>query len=146
MLFRSVYRRPSSDQRQFIDSLERFLSPLRYQKHLIVGDINNDILKPDSDFYTDIHQLYNYQNILNIPTRVSPSSSTCIDHILCNFDDFRINSGTLQTAISDHYGIFAVFENSTNPARVGAKCFRNFKFNENDIQKVFSTVEWTECV
>lgn len=139
-----VYRRPSADQRQFIDSLERFLSPLRYQKHLIVGDINIDILKPDSDFYTDIHQLYNYQNILNIPTRVSPSSSTCIDHILCNFDDFRINSGTLQTAISDHYGIFAVFENSTNPARVGAKCFRNLKFNENDIQKVFSTVEWTE--
>lgn len=107
----SIYRTPASDTGEFVDSLSLHLHHMQHKKHIVIGDINIDLLKTDSLFYSDSTSIYNYQNLISIPTRVSDFSSTCIDHILINFDEHELETGTLQIDLTDHFPVFVVLNN-----------------------------------
>ena len=52
----------------------------------------------------------NYTPLIDIPTRVTPTSATCLDHIYVNFAE-NFFTGVLQTNISDHYATFCCIPN-----------------------------------
>ncbi len=95
---------------------------------MVVGDINSDFAKPVPDFNTRRLQLscslYQLDQLITEPTRVTRTSATLIDLFFTNNPENISNSGVIHLGISDHSMIFAVknitvpkFRNSTREVR-----------------------------
>ena len=50
-------------------------------------------------------------HIINVPTRVTKSSATLVDHTLTNSLNSNITPGVIRYDISDHFPIYAIFSN-----------------------------------
>ena len=109
-------RPPSSSLSAF--NLE-FCSVLsRFSNNCIVmGDFNVDIC---SDYrfssvcdLVDKFSAEGYNSLIDIPTRVTRNSSTCIDHIYVK-TLLPNKSGVTKTSVSDHYPIFCCLPNINN--------------------------------
>ena len=102
-----IYRQPSADLGDFLHDLER-LTSTSSGHHIITGDFNIDFLDDQASIdYKNILSPYAFQNVINIPTRISTSKSSCLDHILMSFSPHDIvKSGTIQCDLSDHLPTF----------------------------------------
>ena len=103
-----IYRPPNSDIDIFFDRFEMLLDLVfsENKQCIITGDFNIDTLVDSvhCNQLNDILQSYCYTNIVDEPTRVQGSSSTCLDHCYTNSKhnvQIKINKNTL----SDHYGL-----------------------------------------
>ena len=50
--------------------------------------------------------MYALEQLISKPTRISSSSSSLIDHIVCNTSEKICQSGVIDVGISDHFAIF----------------------------------------
>ena len=69
------------------------------------GDLNLDIIDPnnlESEFINLMFLFLNYSQLFTLPTRVTPTSSRCIDP----FCQGRIDSGIISHNVTDHYATF----------------------------------------
>ena len=77
-----------------------------------MGDINCDILKPQLDSHSRelefLSSLYQFDQIINCPTRVTKTSAIAIDLIFTNRAEIILKAGTDDFGISDHSLIFAI--------------------------------------
>lgn len=84
-LVTAIYRPPETCALAFINSFEPFLKSSKndVDHHIIVGDINVDILseKSISRDYLNMLSANGYLSYINDYTRVSDDSKTCLDHI-----------------------------------------------------------------
>lgn len=110
----AVYRLPSTDIRIFLNEVESFLlrSVANDSLYIFVGDINLNLLDEfdnNVNLYLNLMATHGFLSYINKPTRVTHSSSTCIDHffIKSNVHNSQINISPkiLQTDITDHYAI-----------------------------------------
>lgn len=106
----AIYRSPSLNVFDFINSLDSVLTNMDKNKNIImVGDINLNILEDgnESNEYLSVMHLNGFKSFINKPTRESGESSTCIDHIFYKNFNANNNGGIiatiLKTAITDHY-------------------------------------------
>ena len=115
-----IYRHPGHNHKQFSKNLCNTLEILnsRKQNYVIVGDINLDSQK-----YNVASNITEYINLLNSlgcnlfvdkPTRISGSSSSCIDHVYSNLAVDSIESQILCTDISDHFSIISKVDFAVN--------------------------------
>ena len=85
---------------------------LENKELMIVGDINCDFVKPIPDSHTRRLQLscslYQLDQLITEPTRLTKRSATLIDLFLTNKPENISNSGVIHRGISDHSMIFAV--------------------------------------
>ena len=75
--------------------------------YIIVGDFNIDLLKynlvtPVTDYVNSLHSMGCNVSV-DLPTRVTCNSSTCIDHVYSNFDSDTLDNNVLVSDVSDHY-------------------------------------------
>ena len=94
--------------------------------------------------------LYNLEQLIKKPTRVTNTSSTLIDLIFTNQPNNISSSGVIDLGMSDHNLIYAV-KNMTMPKyRQTCLRVRNYKrFNDNDFIQDLSRIPWniiTQCV
>ena len=110
-------------------------------KVFLVGDFNLNIKPlPDSKFpdrhaskYLDVLISNGYYPLFNVPTRVTDSSSTIIDHIVTNDHTHNILPGVIKTDLTDHYPIFCTISNLTLKKFHKPTFRRDFSmFNAND--------------
>ena len=107
-----VYRPPCCQNFSTFENVMEDILKLtsRTKKHVIVcGDFNVDILKADN--YTvrilSLFQSFNLNHVFLEPTRVTSTSSTCIDNFVCNSD---YTSKLIINALpSDHSGLEVIF-------------------------------------
>src|SRR3989442_991414 len=111
-----LYRHPNSFISEFCQLMDIAMSKLNKSKHpcICLGDTNVDLLKFNVSSavrdYIDCLISNNFLPTLLLPTRVTRSSSTLIDHI--SFFDpgqsvgNKIHSGSIICDISDHYPNF----------------------------------------
>lgn len=115
-----LYRPPHKHKAQLdcffktLDDILKFLR-LRFPKHKLIvsGDFNINILSfgEDRNNLLSILQSYNLNiHILN-PTRIGPTSSTCIDNIISDIDISLCNSIVFETGLSDHLAQYVCFSN-----------------------------------
>lgn len=99
-----VYRAPNQKLSAFMYHFERLLEHVNAlnQKTVICGDFNIDTLKDCHSDYYHMMSSYGFHNVISAPTRVTPTSSSCIDHILCNFDTEGSWCAIYDATISDH--------------------------------------------
>ena len=89
-----------------MQAIEHLLMFLRNLKHdtILRGDFNIDTIK-DSKEKLDFENLllaYDFKQQKSDPSRVTPTSATCIDHISISY---QMNTETIKTTISDHYTV-----------------------------------------
>ena len=111
-----VYRPPrSSDGFQTLDRFNSMFPDLLHslsptQHNLIVGDFNVDLLNQEtSNSETNFKEIFAslfYLPLINVPTRETNETSTCIDNIFTNRLD-PTYSGSLSCNISNHHAIFS---------------------------------------
>ena len=87
---------------------------LELSSHIIlIGDINEDQLNLNNHKFRDILMLNDMENVINVPTRVSPHSRTLLDPIALTKNIHNLHSGIYETDknISDHYGTYTYIKN-----------------------------------
>ena len=91
----TIYRHPSSNTKDFIEFFNDILSELTALKvyYFILGDININIIASSSREATDYLNMLNSNSvasIINIPTRVTKTTSSTLDHILTNENRYTL--------------------------------------------------------
>ena len=106
----ACYKPPRLSINDSINDLQSIISNINIDSETyILGDLNinyNDVSSPAVKNYRDVLLLHNFHQLISTPTRVTTTTSTVIDHILCNSKEHVCQSGTLDLGISDHMVIF----------------------------------------
>lgn len=105
-----LYRSPQVDTQLFIQNLRQYLERHAHDSnHIIVGDININILQPDrygEEYMTMLYE-FGFISTINEHTRVQGQSKSCIDHIFIktNIHIGRICPAVLSDDMTDHYPV-----------------------------------------
>ena len=142
-IFCVIYRPNTLKLTQFLQQIEDlllFLKSLKYESFLL-GDFNIDTLKDETNNnrYENILNAYDLAVQNSEPTKVTPTSKTCLDHFLSASSTDTI---TPKTTISDHFTILGKIPlkyhktNETFRPRVMTRDLRIIK-NENALNLYF---------
>jgi hypothetical protein len=156
VLFGVFYRSPKhSCLSQFNQCLLALLNDLtRENKHIIlVGDFNINLLNFNENSkirdFLDLHLSNNLVPQITVPTRVTDSSATLIDHIYTNLDNDKLTAGTLLTDITDHHCNFLLINKWKNDPNKEPKYITYRKFNESNIESLnnaLSNTDWSSVL
>ena len=142
------YRPPNSSTNLF-DDFETFLNSCDLENHelLIMGDLNCDISKFPLDFNARklqlLSSLYQLNQLIDEPTRVTSTSATLIDLIFTNKKQNIMQTGVVHIGISDHSLIYVVRKFCLPKSRESTKYVRNFKnFDAEDFRRDISQIPW----
>ena len=109
-------------------------------KEIVIGDFNCDMrpkkLAPDSKELRDLFNLYQFNQLIKSPTRITDSTAMLIDLVI-------ISSGVLDCAISDHSLVFII--SRAKKPRGGAKSivYRKFKnYSAEQFTSDLHTTSW----
>ena len=104
-----VCYRPPEDP-DFLSHFECCISKIRSDcEVMIMGDFNVDFFKQNCSLYKNyknILDLFDLNQLIKTVTRLTDTSSTLIDHIVCNNKSKICQSGTLSIGLSDHFAIY----------------------------------------
>jgi len=101
----TIYRPPN--QSDFLEHFEDTMTKINPEREtFIFGDFNICLLNKLSALckrYQNILNRFNFKQLINVPTRVTQTSSTLIDHLISNSEDRVSQSGVLQLGLGDHF-------------------------------------------
>ena len=113
-----LYRSPSFDsENEFCNIINNSVNKLKQDniECIITGDMNIDLLKHESQTsvasYLNTFISNSYFPQITLPTRISKTSSTLIDHIFKKISTCDTLSGSIIHDISDHYPSFTILKN-----------------------------------
>ena len=133
----SLYRPPSADS----DYLDLIFNNIEYATSfndniIITGDLKIDYCNekgPNFKWLKQLENTFNMEQLVYTPTRVTPSSSTIIDHILTSVPDLHIATGVLPYCSSDHFLVYTTLSLSAPKPKHKYSFKRDFKhFNESN--------------
>lgn len=149
----ALYRSPSNERDfdLFLNDLERYSCDMSGGiTRWIVGDINCCIL-PESDNalsqrYLDILYTAGFVSCVNTPTRVTPFTKSCIDHIFVDIKNTHsVKSAVIKLDMTDHYFITAskTLTDSTTPKR---KTKYVKRLDEKQANHLIAQHDWTSVL
>ena len=153
-LISTWYRPPNSP----IELFEKFENNLHLMENenkdlVITGDFNCDLLSTNKDArtkkLTDLLDIYQLQQHIQIPTRTTLNSKTLIDLMITKVEDTKtIDSGVIDLGISDHNLVYICRKVSIPkqpPKIVETRQFKNFNTTafQHDLQETFKTYSFT---
>ena len=108
----SMYRHPHNNHNEFFGAFCEKIETINKNYSLILlGDLNIDVSMStvkSAKEYQDMLLSLGLNNTINLPTRVTETSGTVLDHVITNTNLDMVQSGVLTEEISDHYPIFCV--------------------------------------
>ena len=101
----------------------------RFTNIILVGDLNCDLLNPDSGAkdgraLVDLAEVYRLSNLIKEPTRITNTSTSLIEVIFTSEPRSFLSSGVYDTGISDYSLVYAVMR---------SHCPRSFKHFDQDV-------------
>jgi uncharacterized protein YozE (UPF0346 family) len=146
-----IYRSPRySSIPDLTESLQHILENVvnEHKDIVLTGDFNIDLLQ-----YNSITQVTNFLDQLislnlipkiTLPTRVTHSSATLIDHIYCNMDIHT--AGTIMSDITDHFSNFIfcdkTIQNTSKPKQVSYRVINNQTMA--DLNQALENERWND--
>jgi len=132
-----IYRHPNSNVKEFTSELDCVLSHVNHKKIpcVVAGDVNIDLskieLNVDTANYVDMVLMNNFTPTILMPTRITPKTSTLIDHMYYYTgrklkEGTKIFSGNFLEDISDHLANYTIICNTksyTKPERPFVRIF-----------------------
>ena len=118
----SIYRHPNSNIEHFVKSLDRQLNKIdKKPTCILAGDINIDLLKTQNNNvnkYIETLLEFNFTPCITIPTRLTETSATVIDHINIrvpsNKISYKVSAGNLINDITDHLPNIVIMDEEIN--------------------------------
>ena len=108
----TVYCYPNSNPYDFMEFLNDILTELNldHKRFFVLGDININTSKRTnySKDYLNLLSFYCATNIIDVPTRVTTSSATVLDHIITNKNKHQIFPSVVDYVITNHYPVMAL--------------------------------------
>lgn len=147
----ACYKPPNVDADNFYSDFEALVSIAENRELYILGDLNSDLLQNNYHKPTRLLQslceLYQLNQVISEPTRITEHSKTLIDIICTNTLERVVCSGVFYTSLSDHSTVYVIRKISIPTKKVHTKIeTRNYKhFNEESFISDLSMVDWT-CV
>ena len=149
-----LYRSPSLNSiKELCDFLNPTLNKLKSlnKEVIIAGDLNIDLLKYDSHSETacflDMFLEHGFIPKITLPTRVTHTSATLIDHIFIKVTDTSTSCGTITSDITDHYMNFITFEIQTTSKRHDKISYRvSSQNNINNFIEEMKTLDWNDIL
>ena len=145
----SIYRPPADNG--FLEKLESSLSKVDPGSEIhILGDFNIDFSQPHSPLlskYTEILDFFGLEQLITEPTRITPTSSSLIDHIVTNSRDLVRASGTVVVGFSDHLITFSsrIFPKVASAPNV--KKVRSMKdYSKEGFLSELAKVDWSSVL
>jgi len=122
-----IYRPPGACMKEFNMELQTLLDPIRKDniECYIMGDLNINLINSgthtDTASFLEVMYGNSFIPLINKPTRITERSATLIDHIFTNTHSKGYNyfQGVLITDISDHYPVFHISQDKSNPLNNG---------------------------
>ena len=113
-----------------------------------VGDLNCDVSKVSLDPHTRqptfLCSLYQIDQLIDTPTRVTDTSATMIDLVLTNVKENIYASGVINLGISDHSLIYAVRKFMLAKTNLGVREIRDYKHFDTELfLEDFSRMPWS---
>lgn len=137
----------------FLERLENLLKMImmkdKNKKIILGGDFNVNYFKECKlkRLLSNLLTTYNFQQIVKEPTRITTTSSTCLDLIFINFNNKELTVNVQELGFSDHRGV-----ELSLPLKIGY--LRNYTIskrifndtNTNKFKKEISTVRWDTII
>ena len=116
MIIGSMYRHPHNNHDEFFSAFcEKIEQMNKKYSIILLGDLNIDVslntVKSAKD-YQDMLLSLGLNNAICLPTRVTETSETVLDHVITNTNLEMMQAGVLTEEISDHYPVFCVTRGS----------------------------------
>ena len=128
----TVYRPPSANK-FYDDSILNELEKLTAMNEnvILLGDLNVDCLKNNvsqTNFIGCLEDIFSMTQLVNEPTRETPTSVSLIDVILSTKPELHGVTDVLRVAMSDHYCVQTTLNKQVNNnVKHNSLTFRNFK-------------------
>ena len=132
-VFGVLYRHPQTDFTKFNKSFELTLATLNREKaqYYIGGDVNINLLDYESKSsvknYVDMLCSSGCLPLIKHPTRITPTSSTLIDHIYTNATTQNITSNVILNDFSVHFPVSVLIHNLKNKSTLTTSMIRDYK-------------------
>ena len=111
ILFGAIYRPPNLDPSTFTENLEEMLNRRTndHSETVLLGDFNFDYISPNTTTkrFQRSMNLFNLEQLINQPTRITQTSRTLIDLIFSTMPELYV-SGVLPIGFSDHLAIYGI--------------------------------------
>lgn len=140
MIFSIVYRPPDISRNFFFDEFGNTLSLLLPTADYVfcLGDFNINLLNyesTDAKYVVQILEGMGMKQLLNQPTRITPTTATLIDYVLSSDEDIITETGVLSLTpgVTDHELIFCVINVKTQkskPVYVTSRDFKHLNYDQ----------------
>ena len=132
----SIYRHPHDNHQEFLCDLSGKIECIQKKYHVVIlGDMNINT-KDNSDKNTQDYKntllSLGMRNTINLPTRITETTDTILDHIVTNVNAETIVSGVITQDVSDHLPICAVLNLSIKRPSSSCNYMRKFTLNKKD--------------
>ncbi len=121
------------------------------QEVMILGDINICWLKDITGLgrsYKHLLNMCNFSQLVSDPTRVTDTTSTCLDHIMVNNSEKVCQYGVIPIGVSDHFLTFVSRKvvrgtfNAHNTVKI-----RSMKYYSKDkLNNLLADVDWSSVI
>lgn len=117
-----IYRPPQGNLNDFLHALTEILTIIKSTTHneiFIFGDLNLNLLQHEDENIQDlINLMYSYSLVpfTTLPTRVTATSATLIDHIWSTYVENNVGNYIIKTDITDHFPVASLFRCDVAPS------------------------------
>ena len=152
LLVASIYRPPDNTTflNQFSSTLDRIW--MKRTNIILLGDFNFNLLPNAQDTNSSIWKFrqllnkFNLKNVINKATRITDTSTTLIDLVICSDTSKISHQGVCDLGISDHHLIYAVVNLKRKRQRSTLKTVYDYKKVDLDsLRTDFAAAPWSIC-
>ena len=144
-LLMSIYKPPSQNSKYFLDKLQEAIMFYSIYDYIIVsGDFNLEPIVPELSEFLELNSLFNH---VKEKTCWKSTSGSCIDLIITNRRYCVMNTGTVETGLSDHhlliYTMLKTKFEKLPPKIIEYRLWKFFDYNlfKNDLSHAFDCVD-----
>ena len=148
LLVGSFYRPPNSNINywRLIDESIKQVVQTPY-KFIILGDFNTDILNNPSPHLLDVIQLNGLELLVTSPTRITETSSSCIDLVLVPSKQFISHIDVLPPICSDHSVPLVKLKGHIHQDTIFKRTIYNYsKLDKDNFLLDITNIDWNSIV
>ena len=131
----TIYKAPDQLLESLTEELDTALSSISLEAEVILlGDFNVNFLATKNDAFRALKRkllsltsMYNLEQLIDKPTRITENSSTLIDLLFANNNHRIVSSGVLHVNLSDHSLIYCVVKAGVRRAPGRVIEYRSYK-------------------
>ena len=138
----NVYKVPDCSKPLFMDHIKTLNIDKSFEKNILVGDLNFDLNDKSNSDIPGLFALHGMATLVDIPTRITPHTSTVIDH--CYSSIPKTKCLVLQCDVSDHFGV-ALLKDGLCKAKIKNDSSAALRPNQ-DIRSLNYLKDYLDCI